>query len=325
MKKSQNNPQYSAKNMRSMKVAIFCIAALIVFYLGASFLKGLNVFSHKAYYYAVMDNIGNLHESTNVTINGYPIGKVTNLKILNTNPVRICAEIMVTEKIDIPKDSRFEIVQTDVLGGMAVNVIPGSSNVMARSGDTLSSRLAPGLFDGIGGIKDQLASVMASVDTIGLALKSAFMPDDPANGAATLKSTLTNLETSTKHLSQILVSNEPHVNEMVSKLNRFSTTLDDASPKLNAVIENLNNISDSVAQSNIKALFTDAQQAVSNINQVTDKIERGEGSVGQLMNNDSLYNNINKAVESLDNLINDLKAHPGRYINVSVFGKKKEK
>lgn len=325
MKNNKDNQQYSAKNVRSMKVAIFCIAALIIFYLGASFLKGLNVFSHKAYYYAVMENIGGLHESTTVAVNGYPIGKVTKMKMLSTDPVRICAEIMVTEKIDLPKDSRIEVAQKDVLGGMIVNIIPGSSKVMAQSGDTLRSSLAGGLFDGIDGLKDQLASVIASVDTIALALKSAFTPDDPANGAATLKNTLANLETSTQHLSQILSSNEPKVNEMVTKLNRFSTTLDNASPQLNAMIENLNNISDSVAQSNIKALFTDAQQAVSNINQVTDKLERGEGSVGQLMNNDSLYKNINKAVESLDNLINDLKAHPGRYINVSVFGKKKDK
>lgn len=325
MKNNKDNQQYSAKNIRSMKVAIFCIAALIIFYLGANFLKGLNVFSHKTYFYAVMENIGGLHESTTVAVNGYPIGKVTKMKMLSTDPVRICAEIMVTEKIDLPKDSRIEVAQKDVLGGMIVNIIPGSSKVMAQSGDTLQSSLAGGLFDGIDGLKDQLASVIASVDTIALALKSAFQPDDPANGAATLKNTLANLETSTQHLSQILSSNEPKLNEMVTKLNRFSTTLDNASPQLNAMIENLNNISDSVAQSNIKALFIDAQQAVSNINHVTDKLERGEGSVGQLMNNDSLYKNINKAVESLDNLINDLKAHPGRYINVSVFGKKKDK
>ena len=311
MKNNKDNQQYSAKNIRSMKVAIFCIAALIIFYLGANFLKGLNVFSHKTYFYAVMENIGGLHESTTVAVNGYPIGKVTKMKMLSTDPVRICAEIMVTEKIDLPKDSRIEVAQKDVLGGMIVNIIPGSSKVMAQSGDTLQSSLAGGLFDGIDGLKDQLASVIASVDTIALALKSAFQPDDPANGAATLKNTLSNLETSTQHLSQILSSNEPKLNEMVTKLNRFSTTLDNASPQLNAMIENLNNISDSVAQSNI--------------NHVTDKLERGEGSVGQLMNNDSLYKNINKAVESLDNLINDLKAHPGRYINVSVFGKKKDK
>ncbi|MCR4680255.1 MAG: MlaD family protein [Bacteroidales bacterium] len=322
MSDKKDKQQYSAKNVRSMKVAIFCIAALLIFYLGASFLKGMNVLSRKTYYYAVLEDIGALHESTTITLNGYPIGKVSGLKMLSTNPVRICAELMITEKIDIPKDSRFEIAQKDVLGGMVVNVIPGSSGTLARNGDTLAARLAPGLFDGIGDLKGQLASVIASVDTIGLALKSAFQPGDPENGATTLKNTLSNLEESTQHLNKLLASNEPKVGEIVTKLNRFTTTLDNVSPQLNTIIDNLDHISDSVAQSNIKALFTDAQQAVSNINKVTSNLENGKGSVGQLMQNDSLYQNINKAAESLDILIKDLKANPSRYINVSVFGKK---
>ena len=308
-----------------MRVAVFCIAAMVVFYFGASFLKGLNILGHKTYYYAVMEDIGGLHESTTATINGYPIGKVTSLKMLSTNPVRICAEIMVTEKIEFPKDSRIEIAQKDVLGGMVVNILPGSSMVMAKSGDTLQSYLTGGLFDGIGDLRDQLASVVSSVDTIALALKSAFQPNDPENGAITLKNTLINLEASTQQLNRILAANGPKVGEMVTKLNNFSTTLDKASPQLNTIIDNLEHISDTVAQSNIKALFTDAQQAVANINSLTEKLEKGEGSVGQLMNNDSLYTNINKAAESLDKLLNDLKANPGRYINITVFGKKKEK
>lgn len=325
MSDTKDKQQYSAKNIKSMRVAVFCIAAMVVFYFGASFLKGLNILGHKTYYYAVMEDIGGLHESTTATINGYPIGKVTSLKMLSTNPVRICAEIMVTEKIEFPKDSRIEIAQKDVLGGMVVNILPGSSMVMAKSGDTLQSYLAGGLFDGIGDLRDQLASVVSSVDTIALALKSAFQPNDPENGAITLKNTLINLEASTQQLNRILAANGPKVGEMVTKLNNFSTTLDKASPQLNTIIDNLEHISDTVAQSNIKALFTDAQQAVANINSLTEKLEKGEGSVGQLMNNDSLYTNINKAAESLDKLLNDLKANPGRYINITVFGKKKEK
>lgn len=325
MSDKKDKQQYSAKNIKSMRVAVFCIAAMVVFYFGASFLKGLNILGHKTYYYAVMEDIGGLHESTTATINGYPIGKVTSLKMLSTNPVRICAEIMVTEKIEFPKDSRIEIAQKDVLGGMVVNILPGSSMVMAKSGDTLQSYLAGGLFDGIGDLRDQLASVVSSVDTIALALKSAFQPNDPENGAITLKNTLINLEASTQQLNRILAANGPKVGEMVTKLNNFSTTLDKASPQLNTIIDNLEHISDTVAQSNIKALFTDAQQAVANINSLTGKLEKGEGSVGQLMNNDSLYTNINKAAESLDKLLNDLKANPGRYINITVFGKKKEK
>ncbi len=323
MSSDEAQKTYSPKNVKSMKVAIFCIAALLIFYLGTNFLKGLNVFSHKTYYYAVFEDVGALHESTTVAVNGYPIGKVNKITLLSTNPTRICAEFLITEKIDIPEDSKFEVAQKDVLGGMIVNVLIGQSSRMAHNKDTLACCLAGGMFDGIDELKGQLASVLSSVDTIGIALKSAFLPNDPDNGALMLKSTLVNLEASTRHLNSLLASNENKVGEMVTKLNGFSSTLNSASPKLEAIIDNLDNISDSIAQANIKALFVDAQETMSHINKVTAQLEKGEGTAGQLMHDDSLYNNINKAAESLDALLKDLKTHPGRYINISVFGKNK--
>lgn len=314
--------QYSEKNIKSMKVAIFCIAALVIFYFGCSFLKGLNIFGHKTYYYAVFEDVGGLHESTTVAINGYPIGKVNNISILSTNPVRICAEIIVTENVAIPDDSYLEVAQKDVLGGMIVNVVLGKSHQMAHNKDTLACGVQPGMFDGIDVLKEQLSSVLASVDTIGMSIKSAFLLNDPNNGALMLKNTLINLEASTQHLNKMLSNNEQSVGNIVHKLDKLSATLSNAAPQLEAIISNINNISDSVAQSNIRTLVNDAQEAVANINSLTASIERGEGSAGMLMKNDSLYSNVNKTVESLDNLLKDLKANPSKYINVTVFGKK---
>lgn len=325
MSVKKNKKQHSEKDLKSMKVAIFCIIAIVIFYFGANFLKGINAFGRKTYYYAVFDDIGALHESTTVSINGYPIGKVSKLSMLSTNPIKICAQILVTEKVDIPSDSQFEVVQKDVLGGMVVNVEMGTSKQFAHNGDTLACRLSPGMFDGIDGIKAQLQSVLASVDTIGLSIKSAFQLGDSENGALILKNTLVNLEASTRHLNQILASNEGKVNHMVSKLDQLSNTLGDATPQINAIIQNLNNISDSVAQSNIRGLLTDAQETMAHINLLTAKLENGEGTVGQLMHNDSLYSNLNKTSESLNALLKDLKDHPARYINISVFGGKKNK
>lgn len=305
-----------------MKVAIFCIAAIVIFYFGCSFLKGLNIFGKKTYYYAVFEDVGALHESTTVALNGFPIGKVTNISLLSNDPVRICAEILVTEKVDIPNDSYFEVAQKDVLGGMIVNVIKGKSHTMAHNKDTLACGLQPGMFDGIDDLKAQLSSVLASVDTIGMSIKSAFLLNDPNNGALMLKNTLINLEASTQHLNKMLANNEQSVGNIVHKLDKLSSTLSNAAPQLEAIISNINNISDSVAQNNIRTLVTDAQEAVANINSLTASIERGEGSAGLLMKNDSLYSNVNKTVESLDNLLKDLKANPSKYINVTVFGKK---
>ncbi len=324
MSTEKDKNQYSAKNVKSMKVAIFCIAALVILYLGCNFLQGLNTFGKRSYYYAVFDNIGGLHKSTTVAINGYPVGEVHNLTLMSTNPTKICAEILITEDIDIPIDSKFEVAQADLLGGMVLNIIVGQSKTLAQNKDTLACGLAPGMFDGIDELKAQLANVLASVDTIGMSVKSAFLLNDPENGAMMLKNTLVNLESSTNHLNQILAANGDKIGNVVTKLDQLSTTLSDATPQINNIIQNMDNISDSLAQSRIHALLNDAQSTIANLNEVTAKIERGEGSAGLLLSNDSLYNNINSTVESLNILLQDLKAHPSKYINVTVFGKKKQ-
>lgn len=325
MTSNTKEKKHSEKDLKNMKVAIFVIVAILIFYLGANFLKGMNVFSHKTYYYAVFDDIGALHESTNVCVNGYPIGKVTKISLLSSNPMRICAQILITEDIDIPADSKFEVAQKDILGGMVVNVIMGKSSVMAHNRDTLACGLAAGMFDGIDDMKAQLQSVLASVDTIGGTIKTAFLPYDNENGALMIKGMLVNLESSTNHLNQILANNENKVTDIVTKLDQLSTTLSNAGPQLDAIINNLDHISDSIAQSNIRVLVNDAQKTITNLDAITTKLEKGEGTAGQLIQNEVLYDNVNKTVESLNSLLQDLKAHPSRYINVSVFGKNKNK
>lgn len=316
---------YSDKEVKSIKVALFFIAAVLIFYLGSVFLKGINVFGKKNYYYAVFEDVGALHESTNVALNGYGIGKVTDIKLLSSNPVRICAEILVTEDLDIPEDSKLEVAQKDVLGGMIVNLHLGQSSKMAHRGDTLGCYLAGGMLDGVGDLVTQLQSVVASVDTIGQNLKLAFRTEDSLNGGTMIKNTLENLEHATADLSKLLADNGGKVNNFVSQLDKLSKTLADASPKINEIVDNVDNISDSIAQSNIRGFVNEAKGTIDNVNRIVSEVERGEGTLGQLVRNDSLYNSINKTIESLDLLVKDLKANPSKYINVTVFGKREKK
>lgn len=325
-KMSKNkDKQYSVKEAKSIKVALFCIGAMLIFYFGAKFLKGINILGKKNYYYAVFEDIGALHESTNVTLNGYGIGKVTDISLLSTNPVRICAEILVTEKLDIPEDSQFEVAQKDVLGGMVVNLHLGTSSRFAQSGDTLGCYLAGGMLDGLGDLAAQLQSVVSSIDTIGLGLKEAFRPQDSLNGGKSLKNTLANLQEATRDLAVMLDHNGPKVNDVVAQLDKFSRALGDASPKIDAILTNVDNITDSLAQANIRSFVNSAQDAVTNVNQVIAKVEHGEGTVGQLIYNDSLYRCLNSTIESLNSLVQDVKANPDRYVNVTVFGKKEKR
>lgn len=323
MEAKQKKP-YSEKEVKSIKVALFCIAAALIFYFGSTFLKGINIFGKKNYYYAVFEDIGALHESTNVTLNGYEIGKVTDIQLLNSNPVRICAEILITEKLDIPQDSRFEVAQKDILGGMVVRLHMGESSTMSHRGDTLGCYLAGGMLDGVGDLVAQLKSVAASVDTIGLNLKLAFRTEDSLNGGTMIKNTLANLEKTTRDLSRLLADNGGRVNNVVAQLEQLSKTLGEAAPKIDAIISNVNNISDSLAQANIRTLVSNAQSTIDNVNRLIADVNRGQGTVGQLMQNDSIYTNLNNTIESLDLLVKDIKENPSRYVNVTIFGKKEK-
>lgn len=322
-----NNEQkpYSKKEVRSIKVALFFIAAALIFYFGSVFLKGINVFGKKNYYYAVFEDVGALHESTNIVLNGYTIGKVTDIKLLSSKPVRICAEMLITEKLDIPKDSKFEVAQKDVLGGMVVNLLLGESSEVAHRGDTLGCCLAGGMLDGVGDLVAQLQSVAASVDTIGQNLKLAFRSDDSLNGGERIRNTLVNLEHSTRDLSKLLADNGGKVNSVMSQLQTLTKTLSEASPKIEAIVANVDNITDSLAQSNIRSLVDNAQQTVNSANQILADVKNGQGTVGQLVENDSLYRSLNGTIESLNLLIQDIKANPSKYINVTIFGKKEKK
>ena len=322
MEKEPIKQDNTSHNKSKLKVGIFCIVAVVIFYLGACFFKGVSAFGKKTYYYAVFENTGGLQESNAVMLNGYKIGQVTKVSILSDNPVRLCAELMITEPVNIPKDSKVQVAPKDLLGGTVVNILFGSETTYLQPKDTMATFVVPQITDGVDDLKAQLSSILTSVDTIALSLKDVLAPDA---GGGDLKGTLANLEQTTSNLNDILSGNKAKVNKLVSNLETFSTTLQNASPQLEEIVANLDKISDSVAKANVTQLINDAQKAIGDVQLVVDKVQRGEGTVGQLVTNDTLYTNLENSLHSLDELLKDLKANPKKYINVTVFGKREKK
>jgi phospholipid/cholesterol/gamma-HCH transport system substrate-binding protein len=322
MEKEQVKQDNTSHNKSKLKVGIFCIAAVVIFYLGACFFKGVSAFGKKTYYYAVFENTGGLQESNAVMLNGYKIGQVTKVSLLSDNPVRLCAELMITEPVNIPKDSKVQVAPKDLLGGTVVNILFGNDTHMLQAKDTMATYVVPQMTDGIDGLKAQLASILTSVDTIALSLKDVMSPE---GGAQDLKGTLANLEATTANLNSILGNNKDKVGKLVTNLEKFSNNLQEAGPQLETIVNNLDKISDSVAKANVTQLINDAQQAIGDVQLIVNKIQKGDGTLGQLVTNDTLYSNLENSLHSLDELLKDLKANPKKYINVTVFGKKEKK
>ncbi len=322
MEQEKIKPDNSSHNKSKLKVGLFCIVAVVIFYLGACFFKGVSAFGKKTYYYAVFENTGGLQESNAVMLNGYKIGQVTKVSILSDNPVRLCAELMITEPVNIPKNSKVQVAPKDLLGGTVVNILFGNDTQMLQAKDTMATYVVPQMTDGIDGLKAQLASILTSVDTIALSVKDVLSPE---GGAGDLKATLSNLEKTTANLNDILGDNKMKVNRLVTNLEQFSGTLQSVSPQLETIVNNLDHISDSIAKANVTQLINDAQKTISDVQLVVEKIQKGEGTVGQLVTNDTLYINLENSLHSLDELLKDLKANPKKYINVTVFGKIEKK
>lgn len=317
-----NKQILSKNNKQKVKVALMCIAAIIIFYAGANFLKGSELFSNKTYYYAVFENSNRMQVGNPVYVNGYKIGKVTQMHLQPDTAIKICVEILVTEDLSIPKDSKFEVASKDLLGGTVINLIMGSSSQYAKSGDTLSCYIASQLTDGIEDMKSKLNNILCSVDTIGVSLKDVLANE---GGAESLKATLNNIELVTAHLNSIVGGNKDKIGKLVTELEVFGKTLEEASPKLSNIVNNFDKIADSVAKADVAQVIVNANETIENLNLLVEKINKGEGDIGQLVNNDSLYRNLEATTANLNNLLIDVKKNPKRYVHFSLFGKKDKK
>lgn len=317
-KKKKDSP-ITEKNVKSLRVAILCISAVIIFFLGANFLKGIESFKKKTYYYAIFEHTGGLVDGSSVQLNGYKIGKMTKTKLVAVDPVKLVVELVINEDIVIPSDSKLEVVQTDILGGIAMNLVMGHSPVPAKNRDTLQAYVVPPMTAGLENVVSRLESILTSVDTIGLSFKDIFHTE---KGAANLKNSLENLETSTENLSGILAENKDNLKRLVDDLTLFSATLKNASPQFQNIIANVDEIADTIARANIAYVLNQVTQAVAELNSTIAKLNKGDGNVSRLLNDESLYQNLDSATENLNLLIKDIKENPKRYVTISVFGGK---
>ena len=321
MEEKNRSSKHSGRNAKPVKVAVFCILAILILYLGSNFLKGIDSFSKKEFYYSVYDNSGGLYSGAIVYLQGYPVGKVTKVKLISHDPVQILAEYVLNERIMLPKDSRFDVTSRDLLGGIIVRLDLGTDIQFAKPGDTLVCGIIPQLTDGIEAMKDQIINILASVDTIAVSFKDILTHQ---NGAEKLALTLKNIESMTASLDQIIAENKTNFGKIVTEITTFSKTLANISPELKSVVTHFDQIADSLAKANVAEVIVNTNNTILQVEELIRKINSGDGDVAKLLNEDELYVKLGKTLQSLDELIVDIRNNPKKYINVTVFGKKEK-
>ncbi len=318
----------SIKISREAKVGIVVTLCLIVFYIGFNYLKGKNLFSRSRTYYAVFDNVDQLLPSATVQLNGFKIGIVDQIYFA-PNSYRIVVKFLITENnIQIPKNSEAHI-SSDLLGVRTLSLQLGNDKKFAESGDTLIAVREAGITDEIKNaltpLKKQVENLAGSIDTVLHGFNNVFNRKTQTGLMSTFESmnnSMRNLEHAIEQTDLLVTSERERLGDIFENVKSITENLQKNNEKLNNIFSNLDQITDDVAKSNVKETMQQLQQSVSQLNSVLGGIERGEGSLGQLAKNDSLYVNLETSTKNLSLLLQDLKENPQRYVHVSVFGKK---
>jgi len=313
------------KFTREFKVGLIFLAAIALFIWGFNFLKGTNLFSKTRYFYAVYDKVDGLEKSNKVLVNGLRIGQVQDMDFIEGSS-KIIVEMYIKSDIEIPANSVAKIFATDLLGSKAVEIIMGDSPIYAGDGDTLISSLESSLkdqlTDEVEPLKRKAIVLINSIDSVMAVIQSIFNENTRQNLASTIeniRNTLRNAESVSANIDTILNNEKSRVGAILANLESISRNLDGNNEKINNILTNFETLSDSLASSDLSKTVHEAGVAINNLKEISDKINRGEGTIGQLFTNDTLYYNLEKSTSSLDKLLEDIRLNPKRYVKLSLF------
>ena len=301
---------------KETKIGIIVTLILISAFWGINFLKGRNLFTTSRQYYAIFGNIGGLQKSSTVTSNGFMIGQVSDVKFLDANTNKILVEISIDRKYKIPKNSTVEIYSSDLMGSKAANLILGNTAIYAKNNDTLNSSFEGDLTTLISKkimpIKDKAENLIVTIDSVMKGINNTLTP-----------ATQHNIQNSVAAMEDLIVTEKVKVSSILNSLESVSKNLASDNQSINNIVKNVSSLSDSLSKAGLKKVIDQVKITLTETNEMLAKINTGKGSIGKLINNDSIYNNLNKTLYDLDSLITDLNKHPKKYVHFSVFGSKK--
>ncbi len=305
------------KTSREIKTAFLVIGGIALFIYGFSFLKGTSLLERDKTIYTIYNEVEGLVPGAKVTINGLSVGKISEIDFL-PNSTKILITMKIRDELVFSTRSTALLYETGLIGGMAVAIKPVFDNEnQIISGDTLASEVKPGLTELINRqiepLQAKISSMLSSADSLFIGVSNVLDNNTQLN----LKSTLQNLSNTTQNLNEassslikILDDNQSYIN---TTFNNFSDTS-----------ANLKSITDSISEANITATMRELNETVRGLNLIVSSIEKGKGTLGKIVNDESLYESLIDASDELESLLSDLKNHPKRYINLSIFGKKQK-
>lgn len=296
------------KLTKEIKIALVAIVGILVMYFGINFLKGMNLFSTNNAYYMTFDDIQGLGASTPIYADGYKVGTVDGLEYdyKENGPIKVKVDI--NKDLRIPQGSKAEIVK-DLMGNLQVNLLLANNpRERVEPGGVIPGAVNGGMMDKAANLIPVVEKMLPKLDSI-LTSVNALLAD-PALAASlhNVETITSNLTVSTRELNTLMASLNKQVPGMVRKAN--------------GVLDNTNRLTANLASLDVQGTLNKVNQTLESAHQFTEKLNSNQGSLGLLMNDTKLYDNLTSTMSHADSLVIDLKAHPKRYVHFSVFGRK---
>ena len=278
-------------------------------------MKGSSLLDRQKTIYAVYDEVDGLLVGANVMINGLSIGNVTELDFL-PNSTKILVTLKVKDKLNFSSKSTASIYETGVLGGLAISIEPiFERESIVKTGDTLNSNVRPGLTELINRqiepLSRQLQSTITSVDSIFTGASNVLnrqTQEEIKESINVLTSAIKAINNSSIIIEETLTAKSSQINNTIDNFEKISSNLSEVSDELNSF--------------GLSNLLSNLEVSVDGISSIVDKLDSDKSTIGKLINEDEVYNNLNSSIESLNSLISDIKANPKKYVHFSVFGRK---
>lgn len=296
------------KFSKEIQIALVAVVGIIVLYFGLQFLKGMTLFSTDNRYFVKFQDVSGLSVASPIFANGYRVGVVETIEFNYGNTSEIVASIGVDKNMQVPKGSRAEIA-TDLMGNVKVQLVLGNvADGVVAPGDTITGGQQVGAMGKAADMIPTIQQMLPKLDSI-LASVNTLLAD-PA-----IASSLHNVDQITANLSRT----SQDLSQLTAQLNRQMPQM---LKNADGVLANTNQITKNLNELDIAATMTSVNTTLKNVEQMTATLNSKEGTLGLLMRDPGLYNNLNSTMMHADSLMMDLKQHPKRYVHFSVFGKK---
>lgn len=294
---------------KEVKIGIYAVVIILSAWAGIKYLQGVDIFGRTATYYAYCNDASGLQSASAVAIRGVKVGQVSAITIDADNPSRVIVELSIAREYKLPVDSRAEIFSAGLMGGKGLEIVLGSDSHYLKSGDAITVEFKPDLLASagaeLGDVKERLMEMIANIN---VTLKSVTTLIDTNQG---------NIASAIANLNAVLADFEQ--SHIVDNLDTFSQSLSDNTTKLDSIVTNVNRLTTELSDAQFTQNLTNA---VASLEAILAKAQSKEGTVGGLLNDRELYDNLAAASNNLSALLADLKENPKRYVHFSMFGQK---